>query len=126
MPQVGNVVFPALGVPEWGLRFVLGLLVPGFPIAVIFSWVYELTPEGLKRERDIDRGEFITQATGQKINTVIVVLPVLAIGAVVAARESQRNRLAVERDLEAHQIAIEFWESDFRRRSSATTGSSGT
>ena len=46
--QVGDVVFPALGVPDWGLRFVLGLLVLGFPIAVIFSWVYEMTPEGLK------------------------------------------------------------------------------
>jgi TolB-like protein/cytochrome c-type biogenesis protein CcmH/NrfG len=83
---VGDVVFPALGVPDWGLRFVLGLLVLGFPIAVIFSWVYEMTPEGLKRERDIDRSESVTQATGQKINTVIIVLLVTAIGAVVADR----------------------------------------
>ena len=84
--QVADVVFPVLDVPEWGLRLVLGLLVVCFPLALIFSWIYEMTPEGIKRERDIDRNQSVTADTGRKINTLIVVLLVVAILVVVADR----------------------------------------
>jgi TolB-like protein/Flp pilus assembly protein TadD len=84
--QVGDVVFPALGVPDWGLGLVLGLLILGFPIALIFSWIYELTPEGIKREKDIDRSQSVTAETGQKINVTIIALLVVAIGVIVADR----------------------------------------
>ncbi|UCC15298.1 MAG: adenylyl cyclase, partial [Gammaproteobacteria bacterium] len=53
--QVGDVLFDALDLPSTWLRLVLALLILGFPLALIFSWVYELTPEGIKREKDIDR-----------------------------------------------------------------------
>jgi len=84
--QVADVLFPALDVPEWGINLILGVLILGFPLVVIFSWVYELTPEGIKRERDIDRTQSITQTTGNKINGLIVVLLLVAIGVVVADR----------------------------------------
>lgn len=42
-----------VGVPEWSLRLVAGILVLGIPLALVFSWIYELTPEGLKRESDL-------------------------------------------------------------------------
>ncbi|TDJ31385.1 MAG: tetratricopeptide repeat protein [Gammaproteobacteria bacterium] len=78
--QVGDILMPALGVPDWGIKLVLGLLVLGFPLAVIFSWVFEMTPEGLKREKDIDRTQSITGETGGKINILIVGLLVVAVG----------------------------------------------
>ena len=53
---------------------------------MLFAWVYEMTPEGLRREADIDRSKSITGTTGHKINTVIIVLLVLAIGGLVADR----------------------------------------
>ena len=53
--QIADVLFDQLGVPGWAFRLVLGLLALGFPFALIFSWVFELTPEGIKREREIDR-----------------------------------------------------------------------
>ncbi len=84
--QIADVVFPALGVPDFGLRFIIGFLIVCFPLALIFSWVYEITPEGLKKERDIDRTQSITPETGQKINALIIVLLVLAIVAVIADR----------------------------------------
>ena len=84
--QISDVVFPALGVPDFGLRFIIGFLIVCFPLALIFSWVYEMTPEGIKKERDIDRTHSITPETGQKINALIIVLLVLAIVAVVADR----------------------------------------
>ncbi|MGI9263785.1 MAG: hypothetical protein ACR2QU_02575 [Gammaproteobacteria bacterium] len=84
--QIADVIFPALGVPDFGLRFIIGFLIVCFPLALIFSWVYEMTPEGLKKEREIDRTQSITPETGQKINALIIVLLVLAIVAVVADR----------------------------------------
>ena len=58
--QVADVLFGALSLPEWSLRLVLGMLIIGFPVVLIFAWVYEMTPEGLKREKDVDRTRSIT------------------------------------------------------------------
>jgi TolB-like protein len=84
--QIADVVFDPLGVPDWAFRLVLGLLILGFPFALIFSWVFELTPEGLKRERDIDRSQSVVHQTGQRMNTVVVVLLLIAIGGLIADR----------------------------------------
>jgi TolB-like protein/tetratricopeptide (TPR) repeat protein len=84
--QVGDVLFDALGLPPTWLRLVLALLILGFPLALIFSWVFELTPEGIRREKDIDRSQSITGDTGRKINALIIVMLGLAIGAVVVDR----------------------------------------
>jgi TolB-like protein/Tfp pilus assembly protein PilF len=84
--QVGDLLFGALGVPPWGIRLLLGILVLGFPMALVFAWVYELTPEGLKREHEVDRTASIGARTGTKLNVLIAGLLVLAIGLVVADR----------------------------------------
>jgi TolB-like protein/Tfp pilus assembly protein PilF len=84
--QVGDLLFGALGVPPWGLKLLLGMLLLGFPMALVFAWVYELTPEGLKREREVEPGQSVTHQTAGKLNALIAVLLVLAIGLVVADR----------------------------------------
>ena len=52
----------------------------GFPFAVIFAWAFEMTPEGLKRESEVDRSQSITPVTGKKLNSLITALLVLALG----------------------------------------------
>jgi len=84
--QIADVLFDPLGLPAWTFRMVLGLLLLGFPLALIFAWVFEMTPEGLKRERDIDRSASVVAHTGRKMNTVIVVLLVVAIAGLVIDR----------------------------------------
>lgn len=84
--QIADVLFDPLGLPDWTFRLVLGLLLLGFPFALIFAWVFELTPEGLKRERDIDREDSITRRTGHKMNAAIVALLALAIVGLVLDR----------------------------------------
>jgi len=81
--QIADVLFPALSLPDWTVRLVAGLLVLGFPLAFFFAWAYELTPEGLKRERDVDRAESITHQTGRKLN--FVVMGVLAVAVTLFA-----------------------------------------
>ena len=84
--QLTDVLSSILPVPEWTGSFVFMMLLIGLAPALIFSWVYEMTPEGLKREKDVDRTSSITPDTAKKINTVIAVLLVLAIAGMVADR----------------------------------------
>ena len=84
--QVGDLLFGALGVPTWGIRLLLGLLLLGFPLALIFAWVYELTPEGLKREHEVEPNASVTAQTARKLNLLVIVLLVAAMVLVVADR----------------------------------------
>jgi TolB-like protein/Tfp pilus assembly protein PilF len=84
--QVADVLIPALGLPDWVMRFVALLLILGFPLVLIFSWVYELTPEGLKKQHEVDLNQSITHETGRKINYLIGALAVLAIVVVAVER----------------------------------------
>ena len=84
--QVADVLFGLLVVPEGSLRLVLGILLLGFPVALVFAWAYELTPEGLKLDRDVEPGESIAGATGRKLNTITLIVAGLAIAVVVLDR----------------------------------------
>ncbi|NIP18722.1 MAG: tetratricopeptide repeat protein [Xanthomonadales bacterium] len=84
--QVADVLFGQLGVPDWTFRFLFGMLVICFPLVLLFSWIFELTPEGIRRESDVADGASITLHTGQRINKAIVVLLTLSIVTVVVDR----------------------------------------
>lgn len=86
MLQVADVGVSLLGLPEWTGRFVLFILLIGFPLVLLFSWAYEITPDGLKREKEVDRSESITAETAHKLNVAVVVLLVLAIGGLIVDR----------------------------------------
>lgn len=78
--QALDIIVPIMRAPEWFSQLVLVLLVFGLPFALIFAWAFEMTPEGLKREKDVDRSESITHETGQRINRMIIGVLVLAVG----------------------------------------------
>ena len=84
--QVTGTVLPMFGAPDWLPRSVVVLLAVGLLPVLVFAWIYELTPEGLKRERDVERTESITPETGQRMNRAIFVLLLLAIGCFVLDR----------------------------------------
>jgi hypothetical protein len=78
--QVVDVMFPALKLPEWLTSAVAAFLIIGFPFAVIFAWAFELTPDGIKRERDVDRSESVAPQTGQKLNHAALIILTVAVG----------------------------------------------
>jgi TolB-like protein/Tfp pilus assembly protein PilF len=78
--QVAGTVLPMFGAPEWLPRTIVVLLAIGFVPAVILSWVFELTPEGLKREEDVAPEKSITPQTGRRMDRTIIVVLVLAVG----------------------------------------------
>lgn len=77
--QVTDTVAPVLRLPEWTLAFVTWMGIIGFPLALLFAWAFELTPEGIKSEKDVDRSESVTQDTGRKINVIVIALLAIAV-----------------------------------------------
>jgi TolB-like protein len=77
--QVAGTVLPMFGAPEWLPRSIVILLVIGFVPAVIFSWVFELTPQGLKRDEDVPPEQSIAPQTGRRMDRIIIAVLVLAL-----------------------------------------------
>ncbi len=72
--------------PVWASDFLYLLLVIGFPVSLIFAWVYEITPQGLKKGVDVDQTQSIVYKTGQKLNAAVAVLGVLGVAALLGER----------------------------------------
>jgi TolB-like protein len=77
--QVADTLGDTLALPEWTGRMVVLLIAIGFIPALIFSWVYELTPEGIKKESEIDRSNSITTTTGRKLDIAVLVMLVAVV-----------------------------------------------
>ena len=77
--EIASVVLPALLLPDWMFRALVVFVLLGFPLALIFAWAFELTPEGLKKEKHVDRSESITHVTGRKLDFLIIGVLVVAV-----------------------------------------------
>ncbi|MDH5346113.1 MAG: adenylyl cyclase, partial [Gammaproteobacteria bacterium] len=78
--EVAETIFPLYGLGDAPARIVVTLLAIGFPLFLVFSWLYELTPEGLKLEKDVDRAGPARRAGTTRLDRVIIVLLALAVG----------------------------------------------
>ncbi len=78
--QVGDTLASALRLADWVNTVLAFFLILGFPMALFFAWAFELTPEGLKKEKDVDRSRTITHVTGRKLDFVIIGLLAVALG----------------------------------------------
>ena len=99
--QVVSTLLPTFEAPAWVLRVIVLVLAIGFVPTLLFAWVYEITPEGLKRESEVERHDSITPQTGRRIDHAIMV--VLALVFVVYAID--RFVLAPRREA-AHDAAL--------------------
>lgn len=82
--QIATQVLPVFEVPTWALRVIVVAVVLGFPFALVFAWFYELTPEGLKRENEVDRSQSIARGTGRKLDRWIIGVLAAAVVALLA------------------------------------------
>ena len=76
--QAASILFPTFDAPPWVMKVFVAVSVLGFPIALVFSWAFEITPEGLKRESEIEAGKSITRRTGRKIVGITILVAVIA------------------------------------------------
>jgi TolB-like protein/predicted Zn-dependent protease len=81
--EVASIVLPTFGAPDWVMKVFTFLIIAGFPLALIFAWAFEMTPEGIKREHEVDRSQSITHATGRKLDYFIIA--VMAVGLIYFA-----------------------------------------
>jgi len=77
--QVVDLVLENINAPDWVMQVFMLALAIGFPLAVFFAWAFEMTPEGIKKEKDVDRGQSIAPQTGQKLNRTIILVLVLTV-----------------------------------------------
>jgi TolB-like protein/Tfp pilus assembly protein PilF len=78
--QVAETIFPLFGFDDTPARIVVIVLAIGLVPTLIFAWAFELTPEGLKKESEVDRSQSITPQTGKKLDRMIMVVLALALG----------------------------------------------
>jgi len=77
--QFIDLVLDNILAPEWVMKVFMLALAIGFPLAVFFAWAFEMTSDGIKKEKDVDRSQSITPKTGQKLNRSIIILLILAV-----------------------------------------------
>ena len=99
--QVTETVSPALNLPDWTLSFVTWIGIVGFPFALFFAWAFELTPEGIKRETDVDDAESFKEETGKKLDIALVALLVIAIGLIAWDNLGETRREAAPAEVAA-------------------------
>src|SRR5437899_2988548 len=78
--QAASIFFPAFDAPSWAMKIFIIVIIFGFPVALIFSWAFEITPEGIKLESEIEPNKSIARRTGRKIVAVTIALAVVAAG----------------------------------------------
>jgi hypothetical protein len=78
--QFADITFPQLNFPLWTVPFVIVVLIIGFPVALLLAWAYEVTPDRIKRTKQVPLTKSIRHLTGQKLNYVLAGLLVMAVG----------------------------------------------
>jgi TolB-like protein/Tfp pilus assembly protein PilF len=111
--QLADVVLGNIGTPEWVFKAIFAVLAIGFPIALILAWAFELTPEGLKKEKEVDRSKSITSVTARKleyftIGVLSLVVVVFVVREFRPATESGLDESSVEQSRPASIAVLPF------------------
>jgi TolB-like protein/Flp pilus assembly protein TadD len=102
--QVTDILFESIGVPPWVMQAMFVVIAAGFVIALILAWAFEMTPEGVKRESQVDRSQSITTQTGRKLDFLIIAVLVSALGYFVWESRFQKTGAVPE---PAETVAVE-------------------
>ena len=79
LTEVSTTLLPTFGAPDWIAKTLIFVVALAFIPVLIFAWAFEMTPEGIKREKDVDRNASITSTTGKKLDYVTIAAVVIGI-----------------------------------------------
>jgi len=109
--QVGDTLAPALHLADWVNTVLAFFVILGFPLALFFAWAFELTPEGIKKGKDVDRSESVTHLTGRKLDYLIIGVLMVALSyfaydkfVLSSAREMAKEEAATESEPQATAV----------------------
>lgn len=94
--QAADVFFPALHVPDWATTLVAGLVLLGFPVALLLAWAYEVTPAGIVTNAEAQASGSVAQISNQRFNYIIMGLVILAVVFLLVDRYALDQRPAGE------------------------------
>jgi TolB-like protein len=103
--QVADVVLDAFNVPDWTFRFLIIALAIGLVPAAVFSWVFEMTPDGIRKESEIEAGQSVTPATGRKLNYVTIGMVIVGIVFVLVQQRQPEEQQAPVMDVASQDAA---------------------
>jgi TolB-like protein/Tfp pilus assembly protein PilF len=122
LAQIAELLLETFNAPDWTMQFIVVVLMVGFPIAVFFAWAFELTPDGVKRESDVDRSQSIRAETGRKLDRSIILVLVVALAyfvwesrfsqdiatppAIEPIAESSEQQITQQADTETQSVAV--------------------
>ena len=108
LTEVFTTILPTLGAPAWISRAIILLFAFGFIPTIILSWVYELTPEGIKREHEVVRDDSITEYTAKKLDyvTIAAVIAGIIFVAFFSAKQFSNGPTAVEAVISDASVAV--------------------
>jgi TolB-like protein/Flp pilus assembly protein TadD len=110
--QAASILFPTFEAPSWVMKVFVAVLVLGFPIVLIFSWAFEITPEGIKRESEVEPNKSIGRHTGRKIVALTIGLAVVAAGLLAfqllpgTSKQKSANQSGDARGMSEKSIAV--------------------
>lgn len=78
--EAGSVLMPTFGAPDWLFRIYVLVVIAGFLVAVVAAWIFEITPEGIRLEKDLEQAAPVARASGRKLDFFIIALLVIALG----------------------------------------------
>lgn len=81
--EVASVLFPSFDIPDWAFRFLVIVIAFGFIPTLVFSWAFEITPEGVKREKDVVREASIIHETAKRLDVITIGVVVVALSFIV-------------------------------------------
>src|SRR5256714_3265352 len=99
-------VFPIFDIPNWVIRLIVLLIVIGLPIALVLSWTFEITPQGIKRTEDVDLAASAQQSKKRTWIFVVVIGAVLSIGLFLLGRYSTANKTGSPAGITNKSIAV--------------------
>ena len=106
--QVLELALESFATPDWVMKTILVLLLVGLPFALIFAWAFELTPEGIKRDKDVDRSQSVTHQTGRKLDFAIIAVLAIAVAYFVADKYLLTSGVAESPEVHASIAVLPF------------------
>ncbi len=99
LTEISTTLLPTFGAPEWIAKTTIFVFALAFVPVMIFAWAFEMTPEGIKREKDVVRDASITSATGKKLDYVTIVAVIVGVAFLGYSKVAPDNRPVVETEV---------------------------
>jgi len=106
--QAADIVLDNIAAPGWLMQALMFFMVIGFPIAVIFAWAFEMTPEGIKKEAEVDRSASVTRTTGKKLDRIIIAVLTTAVIFLLADKFILGDRVSIDTATEKSVAVLPF------------------